>query len=231
MGKKLLKKVVGFSFVVFFLTFITLPYLKDSDAYIGEVRGIFTDAIENLPIGGLDSVDKDGILESASRITQNIPRNINDLMHSYVTVSEMISDIEQSAANVETEVLRLNSPKQLSVGEFMVGKEVKNILSDKDVFEVVDTREGGLGWELTIGLTDLLGEQGNISYSSGELILRDRIPGMTVVEGNPLVVRYLGDSESYTTHVIIRPEIVLYIDREVYIGKYKGTISSNLAAY
>ena len=114
MGRNIITKLSLFVVVIIILTFVTIPYLKDSDAYIGEVKGLAASLIKEIPIKQLQSLDLGTVYDGAKNAASDLPTNIQDLRKAYSQVKKITDDIEQAVGNSKSEELRLVSPRQVS---------------------------------------------------------------------------------------------------------------------
>src|SRR3989338_3825118 len=152
MGRNIITKLSLFVVVVIILTFVTIPYLKDSDAYIGEVKGLAASLIKEIPIKQLQSLDLGTVYDGAKNAASDLPTNIQDLRKAYSQVKKITDDIEQAVGNSKSEELRLISPRQIELEGFIVGSGVTKSNINTQEFEVVDTRSDPKGWVLILTL-------------------------------------------------------------------------------
>ncbi|NCN59102.1 hypothetical protein COW99_01310 [Candidatus Roizmanbacteria bacterium CG22_combo_CG10-13_8_21_14_all_38_20] len=232
MGRNIITKLPFFVVVVIILTFVTIPYLKDSDAYIGEVKGLAASLIKDIPIKQLQSLDLGIVYDGAKNVTSDLPTNIQDLRKAYSQVKKITDDIEQAVGNSKSEELRLISPRQIELEGFIVGSGVTKSNINTQEFEVVDTRSNPEGWSLVLTVLELIGNKTVISTQSAKLILvnlsKENQAKLDVKPGNPLVVTYLQQKENYDKRFTISLELILDLPSQMYYGEYNGIIQSDL---
>jgi len=224
---KVVSKLILFVVVTLILTLITVPYFKDSQAYFSDANSIWNKTMALIPSERLQNINVLEVAQEVAEIARPLPRNITEFRAGYEQIKKVADNLEQAVNNTNVEQLTLQAPRDLNLGEVVIGKKMKQPRKI-GTFEIIDTRGGKQGWKLSLAISQLKSDDRVIASSTAELNLTDSPAGVKVKKGNPVIIEYASGQAEYSSRIKIEPELLVYVHKQIYTGEYKGTIESSI---